>query len=921
MKEMQPGSIRPNDRGFVPSLADLTVRSDPSTLDARGNIFMAEPGQGEQPLKQSKIESTGEDRELQESTAKGVSKSELRTPEGIERARKAWEELNAGRIPSVNEKKVQEEAIGMGLSPMAGGAEPLDLLDYSDQTLQNIVAELNAEVNRGGLGNPLSPIFIQEQQRNVRNLLNSGQVDSGQAVRLLGELNSWMAEAQGGQESNRSYIGSRDEQLILTNDEERERVFEEIFVGVDANPGVEFLRALSLEAGGKLDNFFTILNHARVYDAAGVDITDDPSRAAEVTEKQNQYIHEYSGKREIRRILHDANWSVSGGGDIQAFGQAMSTFQSEHIDLIFQDPIVGTALHMFEQAFQQIKADSGGQLPYEEIAWNYKTKSSNLEDKVWSLMREEMRVGVIPNIPEWRLRRAIILARGFGVASLRFPEIAAQARLPEETPMASSTERMSRFGSIYGEAIARYLDPLEHLIEKFAIGEDDRAILYHFLTGKKARFESKEQLQLALKMASNQSRVEKRLIDIINIFRIGGGFSQTSWRQFMSMRHLSPEERRRFGIGVLESRVHGDVDDDIREEVRVDLAGRSEQEMANEVKRRQAGKETRVLQKRIAMWKDVLKANPLRVMWQLEEKVPGQRVKFLSEALGISEDDAKIFLPQVEKDLILIQENTVQALGRGDITYNDPEMLDYGLIGGNNPSAEELLRRERVQKYVEKIRAKAGERDYKLIKSFFEKTPAERSPFPFVIGFEDIPFSDYDFINTGGRGFARRINDYAASVTATNELINLITSIPQTHNIGPLIEGLGKIKHAISQYDQSIAMEVVPYLAEGLIRIYDKDVVARLPLGVGTLVGLLNDSSFAQTVYGREAMTWDEGDKYNFTRHLLQNYLVNKEQLQKLRKRVGATYLNVGVDIARTYGQLALLLLLYEFTKATAQDK
>ncbi|MEK6839984.1 MAG: hypothetical protein AABX72_03515, partial [Nanoarchaeota archaeon] len=460
----------------------------------------------------------------------------------------------------------------------------------------------------------------------------------------------------------------------------------------------------------------------------------------------------------------------------------------------------------------------------EEIAWNYKTKSSKLEDKVWNLIQEEIKAGLIPNIPQWRLSRAIILARGFGVASLRFPEIAAQARLPEETPMASTTDRMSRFGSIYGESIARYLDPFEHLIEKFGIGAENRAILYYFLTGEKKQFESKEQLQLALKMESDRSPTEKRLIDIVNIFRIGGGFSQSSWRQFISMRHLSPEERRRFGIGILESRVHGDVDDDIRAEVERDMSTSSETEQGKEVEKRKkkiVGKDAKgkdinlkdsmVLEKRKDMWKDALKANPLRVMWQWEEKIPGQRVKFLSEALGISEDDAKNFLPQVEKDLIIIQENTVQALGRGDITYADPEMLDYSIIGGGTPTAEEITRRNQAQRYVEKIREKASENDYEFIKSLFEKTQAERSPFPFVIGFEDIPFSDFDFINTGGRGFARRINDYGASITATNELLGLITNIPKTHDVGPLIESLGKIKEAVSQYDHSIAMEVVPY--------------------------------------------------------------------------------------------------------------
>jgi hypothetical protein len=716
------------------------------------------------------------------------------------------------------------------------------------------------------------------------------------------------------------YFNREDEDRILNNPAEREHIFEEIFVGVDSNPGVDFRSALSLEAGSRLDGFFSILEHAEVFDeVTGEKITNDASRKADVESAKQRLNHEFSGRREIRRILHDANYSGAGGGDIEAFARSMETFQSEYVDLIFQDPLVGTAMHMFEQAFQQTKADNGGQLPYEELAWDYKKGSSKLEDKVWTLMRQELNMTGI-DVPEWRLRRSIILARGFGVASLRFPEIAAQARLPEESVFADATDRAARFGSIYGEAIARYLDPIEHIIEKFAIGGQDRALLYYFLTGDHAQIHSPEELRRALAMKSHLESTEdgKRLIDIVNIFRIGGPFSQSSWRSFMAMKDFSPEERQRSGIGIIEGRVSGDVEDDIRNSVKNDpnFAGKSREELQAEIdKRMKSEKPGKILEKRLAMWKDALKANPLRVMWQWEEKSPGQRVSLLSEALGISEADAKALLPSVEQDLILIQENTVQGLAKGTITYADAEMLDFSKI-------EDPVRRENARKYVKMIRDKASADDYAFIKSMFEKTPAEGSPFPYIIGFEDIPFSDCDFINAGGRGFARRINDYANSVKATNELIGLLTAIPTTHNIGPLVESLNKIKQAVSQYDLSIAMDVVPYLARGIIRMYDKDLISKLPLGVGTVVGMVHNSSFAQEQYGRKAMTWDETDKFNFTSHLLNNGLVKPGvDLDKLREDVGATKLDTTIDMFRTYGQLALLMLLYGIAKEVASDK
>lgn len=799
-------------------------------------------------------------------------------------------------------------------------AAPIPPGTYTDVRLVNIVAELNAEIVSNGTGNPLQIEYVQGQIERVRNLLDQGLVNSAEATSLLGQLSTWMREAQEARAGR--YYTNKEEKAILTDDGERERLFEEIFVGVDATPGTQF--QLGLEASSKLDYFFNLLDYVRVFDAAGVDITDDPSKASEVSTRRQQLRQEFSGKREIRRILHDANFSATGGGDIKTFAQSMSTFQSEYIDLIFEDPLVGTALRMFEQAFQQTKADNKGRLPYEELAWNYKTKTSKLEDKVWALMRKEIQVGVSPNVPEWRLRRAVILARGFGVASLRFPEITAQARLPEETSFSNATENASRFGSIYGEALAKYLDPTEHIIEKFFIGKEDGALLYYFLTGDKRKIQSKDQLRQAIKMKSQTGKDGKRLTDIINIFRIGGGFSNSSWRIFMSMKGFSPEEIRRSGLGIREGRVGGDIEDIMRAEVERDFAGRPEEDKIKEIERRKGDKsymDDLKHDERLSMWQDALRANPLRVMWQWEEKEPGQRVSFLREALGITEAEARTLLPQVEQDLMMIQENTVQGLAGRTITYADPEMLKYGIIGGATPTPEELTRRNQVSAYVEKIREKARANNYAFIESLFKKTDVQGSPFPFVIGFEDIPFSDLNFINTGGRGFARRINDYAASVGATDELMNLIVNIPKAHDIRPLIESLDKIKQFVAQYDKDIAMAVVPYLARGIMKMYDKDIISRLPLGIGTLTGMINDSSFAQTIYGREAMAWDEGDKFNFTRHLLQNNLVSKEDIEQLRKDTGATRVNLAVDIVRTYGQLALLLLLYNLAKSISDNK
>lgn len=744
--------------------------------------------------------------------------------------------------------------------------------------------------------------------------------------------------------------------ILRGPDSAREELFESIFAGVDARPGTEYRSALGLEAGSKLDEFMTLLNEAE-FEGDEIDVA-----------KERDKLHNhYSTRQSIREFLHNANWAVGkGGGDIQEFAKVMSTAQSEYVDTIFTDPLVGTAVHMFEQAFMQIRAENNGQLPYEKLVWNEHRKDSTgdlnpgneLEDRVWALMRRVLESGVIKDergnpirtVAPWRFKRAIVWARGWGVASLRFPEIAAEARLPEEDVFSDSTTKAKRFGSIYGEAIARYLDPFEHIIEKFNISGEHRALLYFFLTGDKSKFQSKEQLREALEMKSHLEGKDKRFIDIINLFRTGGPFSRTSWRTQTAMENVETEDIRNFGLAIREVRLSGDVSDELtameRELVEEQMGAeirqrvsedpkwrrRSDEEKEGEVNRRIAeeikerlshkDEETKLsledqykLDKRLGIWDDALKTNPLRVMWIWDQKSPGKRVTLLSESLGITEGEALSILPQVEEDIMIIQEDASVRMSRHEVDLDVEEVLDYDLI-------TEEGRRGRAHAYIAAIRREARDDNYKRIKDLFEQTKVEGGAFPFVIGMEDIPFNDLEFVNAGGRGvLARRMNDFANAATAANELVGLLQKIPTTHEIKPLIESLDAIKKAVENYDLDIALDINRFIAEGVIRVYDKKLLARLPLGIGTIIGLEGKSSFAQEVLGREAMAWDETDKFNFTRHLRLNELVRGKDVDDLRKAVGATYTNVAIDAFRTYGQLVLMLLAFQFAKSVVEEK
>lgn len=854
-----------------------------------------------------------------------------------------------------------------------GAAEIVDPI--GDNVLQGVVAEINQviaeQARRQDRPDPiLDRHFIAGQYERIQGLIDSG-VNRDEALLLLTKLREWDREAlQAQAEFQSRYFDPEQVKGIKTSEKEREQIFEGIFIGVDSKPGQEFHRALSLEKSGEYDAFMTLLDEVGLTSdesneaiaglgAGATQEEKDRKIDAETEKKREKLKREFSARFEIRAALHDANWSVAeGGGDIKAFAGAMSTFKSEYVDLIFKDRMVATALHMFEQAFMQIRAENNGQLPYQYIAWNYKLGSSELERRVGELMRAGMRSGIIEQADEWRLRRAIVLARGFGVASLRFPEIAAEARLPEETPEIDSEGKAKRIGSIYGESISRYLDPLEHIIEKFGVGEDQRAILYYFFTGEKKKgFNTKKDLKAALEQKSAVGS-NKRLIDVINLFRVGTPFTTTSWRSFMTMEGMTPDKKARIGLGMKENRLNGDIEDRVKKELRNQIREKALREgrvvteakiteEANSEYDKFSNKEKTLSLKdfskhppeettfnigeykrntRELMWKEALDVNPMRVMWMIEKDHHGKRLELFQEVLattGTGGRDIKDLLRETEMDLMLLQEDIykhgVSGVDEHGITVVR-NVLDVSHLD-KIPAGE---RRDRVRAYVGKIRELALSNDLSTSKSFLEGIITEKadqkSPFPFQIGFEDAPFSDLDFINTGGRGFARRINDFVGAAQATEQLSGLINTIGPANGGQELVKALKEIKESIQGYDAGIAKEVAQQLAEGIISVYDQSYWTRIPV-IGDIVGMASKTSFAQEHWGKQAMTWTSIDKRNFINLLVRNEVLTAKEAKKLYSDTHATKKLVAADAFKTYGQLVLFYMAFEFAKRIASDK
>lgn len=136
----------------------LTKPIGPSTLEGKGNIFMPEPGTGDRPSKQSESKPVFQTPKPKNPT---TPIEEQFNPEIVNMARMAWEELNSGRVVSVDERRTQNDLIARGLMPK----DVLSILHGENAELGEMTAyeEDQAEearrawerYNQQGLGPPI----------------------------------------------------------------------------------------------------------------------------------------------------------------------------------------------------------------------------------------------------------------------------------------------------------------------------------------------------------------------------------------------------------------------------------------------------------------------------------------------------------------------------------------------------------------------------------------------------------------------------------------------------------------------------------------------------------------------------------------------------------------------------------------------
>jgi len=898
----------------------LTNINSAPTLKA-GDIFMAETG-GEIRKSQPK-NPTPSSKEI------GMtSKNKPISPERMETVKKAWER-DYGDIEKLpfGERQTIGEAIKLGRSPAAGGAE--DIGEYADLKLRRIVDDYNTRAistrdpAHPDIDRPLPSDELERLIERVGSLRGDLTVNDDESRRLMSfltdektrtteELQKRQIEKERQREEAQDEYRSRglygekhlteEEKVILQGGTEKDtdvdKLFNRMFTRVDARPSDEYREAFGTAGQLEFEEFIRILQEAR----------DDPTTDEELRRIYERRIRQYSVEQDLRQVLHNLNYGVLKGIGTEKIKDFAQGFESHFADIAFKKKGVVKALHFYEQAMLQVRAEHNGYLPNAAML-GYPSKDK-LEGRVEFLVRENMKraqdIGIIEHLDDWELNRAISLARGMGIMTGRLIEIAALSELPKGEG--------AHILSLYAQDIIKDITPIRHAVGKFNIGKAKLRVLGYLMERKGGAWSTKELEDLKdsaiVDIVNGLAPDDKeRFLSVLNPFRIGGLFTRTGWRYgahptaaatgklLKKTDDVDNSENIRIGTGMWIELQRGNL-------TSVDQTARTKAET--------------LIRKSLD---EVVKNQPLKIL----HNIRGLRQAVLERMKDeySNAQDSK-FKEDIEL-LTLMQEKVVhnkKTTPNASLDFSVPLGQDGNPITNENnePVTEEQM--GRIRKFInvvaEEFQKTGGEN------KFIEDLRNKEWKLPFILGADDIPFDEYEFANTGSTSLARRWRDIASESTAGKGLADLVTHMESFQDVETIIKALRPIYDGIAGYDEGLAKTIMLQISEGIIKFYKKDWVNRLPFGVGFLTGAISGKmSYAQIAFGRGAMAWDELDVNDFIVHLRQAGFTPDDQklMSDFKEKVGGKKWNIGIAIARTAVPLLLLAFTYYMLTKVKDEK
>ncbi len=593
---------------FMPtqlSREGLTNQPNSSSLEVRGNIFMAEPGQGEILQSQS-----SEAQKVQRGTPTEPiltrDVSSIESPALREFATNFQERANAKPLSewstgdleheylslhsltarlSSKEGFAEGEKISADASPLsrtimeelsrrgvdlrelflesvkrtkeAGtpvrsiGAATLLLTDYLDSRLNPIVQELNAEVGRVGAGNPLDPVYIQEQRARVRDLLDRGMVDAAQAARLIGELNSWMGEAVEAEQEEQGRTG-------LTREEQEREYYngltkEELIEVIEHAPSVEasHFPEVLLAAAMRFKETREMLINRIIFKSFEDETETNPyeinlyaqsnldTLLGYLSRKERARYDYYISLKTAAQLFHAMNATIIRG-NLDEFIRIAEGINYQHFELIKKISGVSEVMRLYEQKYQDYLARYGRITTAGYVELKKEVEGTFMSMNNAGLIRSELeseREGPESwKMEDWEIRRALNVGRTFFNLTFRAAEQIASGKISRRRiegkngeVLQEESEHEQQYSSYPQESAVRIMNWVQYMLQRFEIAAPRGGVEFLNMV-KKNYFEflGAHGRKLGKNTISELGGMNVRELELGGMFGVSGVYS--SWR-------------------------------------------------------------------------------------------------------------------------------------------------------------------------------------------------------------------------------------------------------------------------------------------------------------------------------------------------------------------------------------------------------
>jgi hypothetical protein len=276
-------------------------------------------------------------------------------------------------------------------------------------------------------------------------------------------------------------------------------------------------------------------------------------------------------------------WASQPGASVENFNKSLGMFQNEYTSHAMSIPAVVAAFRAYETTLRSIMASNDGYIPPALIEYSAANKGSFWDQRSREMLKNMIAMGAVRDVErdgyyfhkvgedgnmvlpggllkenppdDDELSMYMVLAKGFGIASIRYLEMFANSRIPGS----DHPERgMENFHSIPYEGIARSLNYMSTYINKWRIGSYKYFYLFNQLVPREKWIhlgDSKEAVQAYMLYQDDPKKFEdkfgteaKRFIDLTNFSGISSAIGKdTRWRQFDSTILLNDKQREWLG--------------------------------------------------------------------------------------------------------------------------------------------------------------------------------------------------------------------------------------------------------------------------------------------------------------------------------------------------------------------------------------